>query len=1302
LPRGYNRLQRAMDFRLLGPLEVIHDGRTVALGGVRQRTLLAILLLRHGEVVPDDRLIDDLYGDTPPATARRSLHAHLSRLRKALGPELALHRRGTGYVLTAAAAELDTERFSDLLDEGQRALAGGEADKAVDLIEQALALWRGRPLADLPAADFVQGEVARLEEQRLTALECLADGRLLLGRHSEVIGELERLVVEHPHRERLHALRLLALYRAGRQADALEAYQTMRDELVDELGIEPGRALQDLQVAILNQDPGLDLAQRPALDGDGHEGPEPTAHPASDAKNDGLGDFRKTVTALSVSLAVSSTAEQGLDPETLRRVTGQAFGLVEVAVGRHGATVAAALAGQMTTVFGLPQVHEDDGLRAVRAAVDTREALAALAAEIATDGTLELLFRLGIGTGEVVGARAAGAHPRAIGEPLTRAAELSRRAASSAILVDEATVRVVRDAVVVEATDEGWEIVGLASGGYVGRLASPMVGRERERRRLHDAFDQAIGDCSCQLFTVLGVAGVGKSRLVHEFLDDIAGRAVVTRGRCLPYGEGITYWPLLEAITALVGLEDSDSPAEGHARLVAGLNGEPDAEAIAQRIAELVGLADGSAPPAQGFAAVRTLFETIARAQPLVLVFDDIHWGETMFLDLVEHLAEWTRDAPMMLVCLARPELLEGRATWGGGQLNATATLLEPLTDEQCALLIENLVGRGGLTDAIENGIAEAAEGNPLFVEEMIAMLIDDGLLVESDGRWSAKGDVAVLRVPPTIQALLAARLDRLAGDERAVLERAAIVGKVFYEQAVFDLSPGELRPAVADALGSLLRKELVRPQRTALGSRTYRFRHLLIRDAAYESIPKERRAELHEQFGAWLERNAGERVAEYDEVVGYHLEQAHRYRVELGPLDAHVRAIGRSAAARLSAAGNRALERRDAPAGLNLTARAIALLPAGDPLRIELVPNMRVVQGASDLAWAERVLIEAVDAAAPAADRQLAANTLVQRGFLRLFGDPAVTAAELIEAGEWAVAVLEEVGDELGMARAWRLLAQAHYLGRRLGRCAEASETALAHARRVGDRGEQREISEWLVIALEVGPAPVPDAIRRCGLLLEETDDELLQADILGALGYLTTLLGRPAEADALMGRARVILAQVGEPVWIVNLWFGWIHLARNDTHAAEHELRPGYEALKALGEKTHFSSFAQALAAAAYMRGQYAEADKLALECGQASHANDVRSQILWRSTRAKVLACMGRPDKAVSLAHEAVLIAADSDLYTTHADALIDLAEVLELNGVREAAATATAEACRLYDLKGNVLHAERARVRLTRLR
>ena len=553
--------------------------------------------------------------------------------------------------------------------------------------------------------------------------------------------------------------------------------------------------------------------------------------------------------------------------------------------------------------------------------------------------------------------------------------------------------------------------------------------------------------------------------------------------------------------------------------------------------------------------------------------------------------------------------------------------------------------------------------------------------------------------MPPTIQALLAARLDQLSDAERAVVGWAAVAGKVFQESAVTELAPEALRAGVPAALRALVRKELIRPERASLGDRGYRFRHLLIRDAAYDSIPKEERAGLHEHFGRWLERVSGERSIEYEEVLGYHLEQSYRYRAELDSVDDTARAVAREAAERLGSAGRRAFLRSDAPAGVNLSSRAVTLLPPDDPLRVELVPNMRVVQGMDiDLSWADRVLTDAVEVAATVGDRRLAAHALVQRGLLRLFTERDVTPAELIDSADRATSVFEELHDELGQGRAWRLKAQAQYLARRAGPCADASERALLHIRRSGDRFEERETVEWLAIALFLGPTPAREVARRCERVrLEGAPEQSVQAMWMTTEAVAVAMDGRIEEAVEMRTRSKAMTMDVGDRIWIAS--FHWAHLSLwdNDPVEAENEIRPGYERLKLLA-KSHFSSFAQLLANAMYAQGRYDEAESLTHECEEASRPNDVQSQILWRSIRAKLLARGGHHERATLLADEALEIASTSDFYSAHADALMDVAEVHGLAGDEQAAATAFDEAVRFYRLKGNVFAAERAHSRL----
>jgi DNA-binding SARP family transcriptional activator/class 3 adenylate cyclase len=1274
-----------MEFRILGPLEAISDGQVLELGGAKQRALLAVLLLHANEVVSQDRLIDALWEDGAPEAAHKSLHVHVFGLRKLLGKER-VQTKSPGYLLRVEDGELDLERFRRLRGQGSFA--------------EALALWRGPPLSDFAYQHFAQAEIARLEDERIACVEEHIERELAAGRHAELTGELDALVADNPLRERLRAQLMIALYRAGRQAEALEAYQQARTALVDELGIEPGRELRELQQAILTQDPALELPHEPPSQA------QPESAPAREPPSQPLDrEVRKTVTALFLEARITSAQRQSVDPEALRHVTRRTLNLVKAAVEQHGGVLETVAGTAVTVVFGLPAVHEDDALRAVRAAIEVREHLSTLGGELEAEGVLELDFSVGIGTGEVVaGGTAEGIG--AIGEPLTRSSALAQTAEPRAIVIDEPTHRLLRDAVLTEQAGDGWLVVGMLSDTAMPtrRLTSPMVGRERERRRLRDAFDQADGDRSCQLFTVLGLAGVGKSRLVQEFLAEVASRALVARGRCLPYGEGITFWPLLEALKEAVGFGDGDSPETVVQKLVSVLGDSPDSDLAAYNVAALIGFGDDTSASAaageDGFAATRTLVEALAHDRSFVLVLDDIHWGETTFLDLVEYLADSLRDSPVLLICLARPELLDIRRGWGGGKVNATSVLLEPLSDDECERLIENLVGGTNLAEQVAGRITEAAEGNPLFVEEMLSMLIDDGLLVRSKGHWAATAQLASAPVPPTIQALLAARLDQLEEEERLVIERASVEGKVFHEGWVSELAPPQLKKSVGAHLEELVRKELVRPYRPDFAAeRAFRFRHLMIRDAAYDSIPKARRAELHESFARWLGGKTGERTTGYEEIIGFHLEQAFRYRAELGQSDEATKALAREAAARLGAAGSRAFVRRDAQAAIGLMSRAVALMPPDDPARIDLIPNVRVVQGLTgDLNWAEGVLAETAAAAAAAGDRGLEAHALVQFAFLRLFTQPDVAADELLDVAAKAIAAFEEFGDELGLARAWRLTAQAHYLGRSARLCADASTQALEHARRAGEQLEKRESVEWLCVSLMLGPAPAAEVAARCETLLDEVaGDPILEPTVLAVLGNALAMQGQVDQAHALLERWRRGVTEFGDSIWLFAINFGWVMLA-DDPVAVEDELRPGYEALGRLGEKSHFSSVAGLLARAVCAQGRYDEAERLTHESEEAARPNDIHSHILWRTARSQVLAQRQEIDRAEQLALEAVSFAATSDFLDSYADALMNLAELRLLAGRQREAAGHIEEALRQYEQKGNVLSAERARPRL----
>ena len=457
-----------------------------------------------------------------------------------------------------------------------------------------------------------------------------------------------------------------------------------------------------------------------------------------------------------------------------------------------------------------------------------------------------------------------------------------------------------------------------------------------------------------------------------ELSATLSDDAKIIAGRCLPYGEGITFWPLREIVQDLT----RGDPGVPISSL---LIGDPDAKTVATSIGGAIGQSEIHGPAEETFWAVRKLFEALARERPLVVVLEDIHWAEPTFLDLIDHVAEWSRDAPILLLCLARPELLETRPSWGGGKLDSGSLILDALTDAEADELIDSLVGQSELTPGLRRQIAEKAEGNPLFVEQMLA------LLAEKSNQETA------VEVPPTIQALLAARLDRLSDAERIVIERAAVVGTRFWRSAVTELVPAELRGTIPSLLPLLVRKELVRPDPSAVaGEDGYRFRHVLIRDAAFRAIAKELRADLHERFATLIETTASLRLIEIEEILGYHLEQAFQYRVELAGVGDDAAELAARAAKHLAAAGGRALARGDVSAAANLLTRTAALVPPDAPERIELLPALGgALVLAGDLPQAEDVLTEAIEAGVAAGDRRVELHARLERAFLRALTHP-------------------------------------------------------------------------------------------------------------------------------------------------------------------------------------------------------------------------------------------------------------------------------------------------------------------------
>src|SRR5262245_40795444 len=638
----------------------------------------------------------------------------------------------------------------------------------------------------------------------------------------------------------------------------------------------------------------------------------------------------------------------------MRKLMTRYFDTARAVLERHGGTVEKFIGDAVMAVFGVPDVHEDDALRAARAAFELRASVDALGDELERSWGARLQIRTGVNTGDVIAGDPSTGQSFVSGDAVNVAARLEQAAQPGEILLGALTLALVKDAVLVEPTETlslkgkadpvlAFRLLEVLAGApaLARRLDSPMLGRDAELGAIVDAYERAGRRRGCELVTVIGVAGVGKSRMIREVATRLTDRAQILEGHCLPYGDGITFWPLAEIVRQAAGIDDADLPDEALAKLAAMLVGRgPDEVAlITERVGAAIGLSRAEGVLQETFWAFRRLLEALAAERSTVAVIDDIHWAEPTRLDLLEYIASFSRDQPLLILCTARPELREEHPAWGR---TGTTIDLQPLEATQSERLIDNLLGEAQLPDEVRAAVIGSAEGNPLFVEEMLRMLIDDGLIRRDDGRWIAAGNVSEISTPWTIQALIGARLDRLEDDERAVIQRASVVGKVFYWGAVTELSPEEARPTVGGNLQTLARKELILPEPSPFaGDDAFRFSHILVHDTAYASTPKQMRADLHERFAIWLERVAGARLAEFEEIVGYHLELAHRYLAELGSLDDRGLALGSAAAARLTNGGRRAFARGDLPAAGTLMTRAASLLPEGDAERAEVLAEL-------------------------------------------------------------------------------------------------------------------------------------------------------------------------------------------------------------------------------------------------------------------------------------------------------------------------------------------------------------------------
>jgi class 3 adenylate cyclase/tetratricopeptide (TPR) repeat protein len=932
------------------------------------------------------------------------------------------------------------------------------------------------------------------------------------------------------------------------------------------------------------------------------------------------GAHRKVVTVLFCDVVGSTALGESVDPEALQALLARYFERMSGIVESHGGTVEKFIGDAVMAVFGVPVAHEDDALRACRAAVEMRDALP----ELGVEG------RIGINTGEVL----SGTEERlATGDAVNVAARLEQAAEPGEVLIGAETLALVGASAAV-GDERLLELKGksepvaahplLAIHEAVERShASRFVGREHELKQLVDVWDRALAAPGCELVTVVGDPGVGKSRLVAEALAQIDARVV--RGRCLSYGEGITYWPVVEVVKQL------------HAR--------PNDEHAAAAIGSLLGEGDTLAATDEIAWGFRKL---LAAQAPLVVVFDDIQWGEETFLELVESTALLSAGAPLLLLCMARPELLDRRPGW------PAVLRLEPLPEDEAGALVGD-----SLSDEVRERIIRASGGNPLFLTEMAAL-----------------GEDA--EVPATLRALLAARLDQLDAPERRVLERGAVEGELFHRGTVQALAPEETE--VTPRLAALVRRDLVRPDRPQLPHEdAYRFRHLLIRDAAYDALPKATRADLHRRFAEWLEQH-GEELVELDEILGYHLEQAALYLAELGMPDP---ALAEEASRRLGAAGERMYWRGGRQAAHSLLRRAVELV---DEPEVHLSVRFALSHlGAHD---AEPLLVEAARRAEARADAAGAAFACGIAGHMRLLiGEGSSEEAEqLLRA---ALPLLEAKQDHAALVQIWFSLANGPY------NFSGRNEEALQAAERARDyetlAGLPHQRTDFLRAAVLVfGPCPVAEALRRLEALTRSHLIDPMRAILLAMSDRVAEAreLARAAEEHAHEWGA-MVNADIGELEGVVG-----DHEAAAEQYAMASEWISRHVRSGEIGYALACEGRQLALA------GRYEEAaERLAQSLEHRIRSRD--AEALGLQLTALVAAHRGEYADAERLAREALPHILETDSLKLQGDVYCDLAEVLEAAGRRDEAIAAWNEALELYERKGVIPLARRTRERLAAL-
>ena len=928
-----------MRVRVLGPLEVRTGGRQVAIAGPLPRRLLALLVTRPGQFVPVGALIDGLWGNGPPAAARATLQSHVARLRRSLGESGVVAGGPAGYRLAVDAADVDAFAFVAAVQAGHRALAGGNLLVAAAELSAGLALWRGPAFAEFGGCAALGAEAARLEQLRLDAVEWRIEAELASADRAPPVGDLEALVREHPTREGLWALLMRALYRAGRQADALEAYRRARRALVDELGVEPGPQLREVERLVLAQDPSLDAPVAVALNLTVFRASQAAvpAWESAQAAETGLSAERRVVVVAMVELP-GGTA----DPEDTEARNRSFRDHLRARIAAHGGIISAHAGGSSAAIFGATVAHDDDVMRAISAARAVIGGWPGVPAPRAGVSAGEVLVTGDVGVTAEVPAGAVS------GLPLTEADRLRALARPGDLVIDEPVRYLIGTAADAEpvpgAQPRAWRLIGLAAP-RAGPAVARFVGRHRDLAVLRAAFDKTAGERTPQLVTILGEAGIGKSRLVAELkraLETQDGEVLWQAGRCRPYGDVTSLSALADIVKAHAGITDTDTTAAAAAKIRAALPDE-ERDDLEPRLTPLVGVDPGITQSRfESFSAWRRFIEIIAEGAPTVLAIEDLHWAAPLLLDFLEDLAAGLSDVPVLVIATARPELLDARPSWGAG---TASVRLSPLPEREISAMLDALLGPA--PDAGSRGaLAARCGGVPLYAEEFARLA-------------SQQGGAAA--VPPTLAAVIGARLDTLSREHRAVLQSAAVAGRAFWADEVGVLT-GTSAEKLAAALGVLMRRQFLRriTPSTRAGHAEFTFWHDLVRDAAEARLTRLDRARRHLAVARWWQADAGERSDGFADLIAHHAGTAYDLASAAG--DAGLAAQARGPACAAAAAAGARLLGIDTPGALRLLARALELSDQDSPLRARVLCwHGTALCDDRQFELAEQVLTEAV-----------------------------------------------------------------------------------------------------------------------------------------------------------------------------------------------------------------------------------------------------------------------------------------------------------------------------------------------------